>query len=333
MPQFVWEGKTRQGESRAGTMEAKSRDDVLERLKAQQISASKVKRKPMEIHLKLGQRRQQEGHRRLHAAVRHDDRRRPAAGAVPRHPRLPAGQRSLPEGDQQREDGRRGRLHASPTRLGKHPKVFDDLYVNLVAAGEVGGILDTILNRLATYIEKSLKLKRQVKGAMVYPSVVMVRRHRRDRGAPHLRDPGVREDVQGLRRRRCPRRPSSSSTCRTGSARTSSRSSWRDRAVRRLKVVGPHAARASDGRRRHPQGARVRARSSARSPWPASRARSARCSPRACPSSTRSTSGADSAGNKVVENAIMYARERISEGKDMAEPLAETGCSRRWSCR
>jgi type IV pilus assembly protein PilC len=57
--------------------------------------------------------------------------------------------------------------------LGKHPKVFDELYVNLVAAGEVAGILDTILGRLTTYIEKNMKLKKQIKSAMVYPSVVM----------------------------------------------------------------------------------------------------------------------------------------------------------------
>ena len=57
--------------------------------------------------------------------------------------------------------------------LSKHPKVFDQLYVNLVSAGEVGGILDTILNRLAAYIEKALKLKKQIKGAMVYPATVM----------------------------------------------------------------------------------------------------------------------------------------------------------------
>ena len=57
--------------------------------------------------------------------------------------------------------------------LGKHPAAFDQLYVNLVAAGEVGGILDTILNRLAAYIEKAMKLKKQVKGAMVYPITIM----------------------------------------------------------------------------------------------------------------------------------------------------------------
>ncbi len=57
--------------------------------------------------------------------------------------------------------------------LAKHPKVFDELFVNLVAAGEVGGILDTILNRLAAYIEKAMKLKKRIKGAMVYPGVIV----------------------------------------------------------------------------------------------------------------------------------------------------------------
>src|SRR5437773_2968695 len=55
----------------------------------------------------------------------------------------------------------------------KHPKAFDELFVNMVAAGEAGGILDTILKRLATYIEKAVKLKNQVKGAMVYPIAVL----------------------------------------------------------------------------------------------------------------------------------------------------------------
>jgi type IV pilus assembly protein PilC len=56
--------------------------------------------------------------------------------------------------------------------LKKHPRVFSELYVNMVSAGEAGGVLDTILNRLAAYIEKAMKLKRKVRGAMVYPAVV-----------------------------------------------------------------------------------------------------------------------------------------------------------------
>jgi len=55
----------------------------------------------------------------------------------------------------------------------KHPKVFNDLFTNMVAAGEAGGILDTILQRLATYIEKSVKLNSQVKSAMIYPVAVI----------------------------------------------------------------------------------------------------------------------------------------------------------------
>ena len=56
----------------------------------------------------------------------------------------------------------------------KHPKAFDPLFTNMIAAGEAGGILDTILKRLATYIEKAVKLKGQVKSAMVYPVAVIV---------------------------------------------------------------------------------------------------------------------------------------------------------------
>ncbi|MEE9144315.1 MAG: type II secretion system F family protein [Candidatus Binatia bacterium] len=57
--------------------------------------------------------------------------------------------------------------------LKKHPKVFNDLYTNMVAAGEIGGVLNTILNRIAGFIEKSEKLKKKVKGAMIYPSTII----------------------------------------------------------------------------------------------------------------------------------------------------------------
>jgi type IV pilus assembly protein PilC len=71
----------------------------------------------------------------------------------------------------------KGKVEAGSTfadSLADHPKVFDELFVQLVRAGEVGGILDTILQRLGAYIEKNSKLKRRVKGAMVYPAVVLV---------------------------------------------------------------------------------------------------------------------------------------------------------------
>ena len=62
--------------------------------------------------------------------------------------------------------------HTVADALGKHPKAFSDLYVNMVAAGEAGGILDTILLRLATFMEKNDALVRKVKGAMIYPGVI-----------------------------------------------------------------------------------------------------------------------------------------------------------------
>src|SRR5215469_4059590 len=63
--------------------------------------------------------------------------------------------------------------HTVADALRKHPKAFSDLYVNMVAAGEAGGILDTILMRLAVFMEKNDNLVRKVKGAMIYPGVIM----------------------------------------------------------------------------------------------------------------------------------------------------------------
>src|SRR4249919_1412615 len=72
---------------------------------------------------------------------------------------------------QTRSDVENGQSLADAMR--KHPKTFDPLFTNMIAAGEAGGILDTILKRLATYIEKAVKLKSQVKSAMIYPIAVV----------------------------------------------------------------------------------------------------------------------------------------------------------------
>src|ERR687888_157063 len=71
-----------------------------------------------------------------------------------------------------REDVESGAALADAMK--KHPKTFDALFSNMIAAGEAGGILDTILKRLAVYIEKNVKLKGQVKSAMIYPIAVIV---------------------------------------------------------------------------------------------------------------------------------------------------------------
>src|SRR5207302_8946552 len=73
---------------------------------------------------------------------------------------------------QTRSDGESGASLADAMR--KHPKTFDSLFTNMIAAGEAGGILDTILKRLATYVEKAVKLAGQLKSAMTYPVAVVV---------------------------------------------------------------------------------------------------------------------------------------------------------------
>ena len=83
----------------------------------------------------------------------------------------------------------------------KFPNTFDPLFTNMIAAGEAGGILDTILKRLAVYIEKNVKLKGQVKSAMIYPIAVIVIAGRRRRRHSVEGHPDVRGDVRGPRRR------------------------------------------------------------------------------------------------------------------------------------
>ena len=172
MPVFAWEGRTRGGDTRRGTLEAPSEDIALARLRADQISPTRVKRQAKGFDLTFG------------SGVTEKDLvvfTRQFATMIDAG--LPLVQ-CLDILSTQSDNKRFGKVLSDvkthvesgatfSEALRRHPKVFDELYVNLVAAGEVGGILDTILNRLGSYIEKSQKLKRQVRGAMVYPSAIL----------------------------------------------------------------------------------------------------------------------------------------------------------------
>ena len=173
MPTFEWKGTARNGQTQTGVLVADSKDAVINVMRRQQIVVTAVKEKGKEIALpKFG-------------------------GSVPPQSiaiftrqfsvmidaGLPLVQCLEILGSQQehkvfkrtliqiRQDVESGSNLADAMR--KHPKVFNDLYTNMVAAGEAGGILDTILQRLATYIEKSVKLNAQVKSAMIYPVAVI----------------------------------------------------------------------------------------------------------------------------------------------------------------
>jgi len=176
MPSFQWEGKTRDGTVRSGVIVAANSDAAVAQLKSQNIMATSVKAKAKDLSEYLAF---------LKPGVKTKDLvifTRQFATMIDAG--LPLVQ-SLDILGSQSENPTFGRVLLDckadvengsnfSDALGKHPKVFDRLFVNLVAAGEVGGILDTIMNRLAGYLEKADKLKRQVRGAMVYPISVTV---------------------------------------------------------------------------------------------------------------------------------------------------------------
>ena len=170
MPAYVWKGKNRLGEVQEGIIVSDSKDQASATLKRNGIqvlmvkpqttaskSLGKVKAKDLAIFTRqfsvmidaglplvqcleiLGSQQQDKGFQKIIDAVRGDVEQ----GAT---------------------------LQAA---MAKHPKAFNDLYVNMVGAGEAGGILDVILQRLSIYIEKAVKLTAKVKGAMTYPIVVI----------------------------------------------------------------------------------------------------------------------------------------------------------------
>lgn len=169
MPTYSWEGKNRSGRVVKGTMQANSIDAVYAQLNSQLITPIKVV----------------------------ETKEKKSKGSVPTKDKvvftrqfstmidagLPLVQSLEILASQQpnkffkevlyqiKSDVEQGSTLSEA--LKKHPKVFDDLYVSLVAAGEMGGMLDQILNRLASYMEKSEKLVKRVKGAMTYPAVVI----------------------------------------------------------------------------------------------------------------------------------------------------------------
>jgi len=172
MPAYAWKGKNRLGEIQEGVIVAETKDGAAQTLKRNGIQVisvrpqaavgtknlGKVKPKELAIFTRqfsvmidaglplvqcleiLGAQQTDKGFQKIIAAVRRDVEQ----GAT------------------------------LQTALSKHPKAFNDLYVNMVGAGEAGGILDVILQRLSGYIEKAVKLTAKVKGAMTYPITVII---------------------------------------------------------------------------------------------------------------------------------------------------------------
>jgi type IV pilus assembly protein PilC len=172
---YQWRGRTAGGDNVSGELTASNRSELLTQLRRKKIIVTSVKQKPKEINIKLpfGQKigtKDQAIFTRQFATM--------INAGLPLVQCLDILSRQLEK--VMFRDITKKVMHdieAGATlseSLAKHPKAWDELYINMVSAGEAGGILDVILMRLAEYIEKIEALKRKVQGAMMYPAVVLI---------------------------------------------------------------------------------------------------------------------------------------------------------------
>ena len=171
---FVWKGKTAKGENLSGEYEATDRKEVGEHLRKQRIVITSIKKKPKNIELTFLQKKSV-GVKDLSVFTRQFATM--VNAGLPLVQCLDVLGRQLEKPyfksvvQEVMADVEGGTTLAEA--MEKHPGVFSDLYVNMIAAGEAGGILDIILSRLAVFLEKADALQRKVKGAMTYPVIVL----------------------------------------------------------------------------------------------------------------------------------------------------------------
>jgi type IV pilus assembly protein PilC len=324
MAEFVWEARARTGEMRKGLMEAESEDAVNQRLRGQQLQPTKVKKKGKRVGFQLGS---GVGTKDIVTFTRLFATMIDAGLPIVQCLDILQGQtdnknfavvlRDIKASVEQ------GATFSDSLR--RHPKVFDHLYVNLVQAGEVGGILDTILSRLAIYIEKAMKLKRQVRGAMAYPSIVIVvfilvlsilLIFVIPGFETMFKDFGAKDELPAL----------------TKMVMAVSRGVVSNGVFFLLGMIGTVVGVSYTYKT--PRGRRFIDRMLLRLPILGDVLRKIAVARFTRTLGTLLTSGvpildaleivAKTAGNVVVEEAIMYSRQKISEGKNMAQPLLET---------
>lgn len=323
MATFAWEGRTREGEVRRGTMDAASSGEVETRLRESQISGTKVKRKFGEFRIPMPSRGIH--HKTIVVFTRQMATMIDAGLPLVQCLELLSSQepdrnfrRILQSVKMSVESG-----STFSEALKKHPKTFDDLFVNLVGAGEMGGILDTILNRLATYTEKSMKLKAKVKGAMKYPMTILTialgitfmllwkmvptfAGMFKSMGKKEL--PAVTQFMVNMSNNMLNYLPILIGSI-VGAIflwkwfyKTQRGRLLVDNAVLHLPIFGTLARKAAIAKFTRTLGTLISS---------------------GVPILDSLEIVARTAGNKVVENAVMYTRDKISEGKSIAAPLME----------
>lgn len=305
-------------------MEAESEDAVNQRLRAQQLQPTRVRKKPRTFEIKFGT---GVGAKDLVTFTRLFATMIDAGLPIVQCLDILQGQTDNKNFAAVLRDVKasveQGATFSDSLR--RHPKVFDHLYVNLVQAGEVGGILDTILSRLAVYIEKAMKLRRQVRGAMAYPSIVIVVFF----GVLTIllvfvipgfqtmfKDFGAKDELPGLTKM-----VMAVSAAFVGNAhfivlgltalivavsytyRTPAGKKAIHKWLLRLPILGDVLRKIAVARFTRTLGTLLSS---------------------GVPILDALEIVAKTAGNVIVEEAIMYARIRIAEGKNMAQPLMET---------
>ena len=171
MPAFTYTARALNGDLRTATIEAPNRDDVVAQLKRQRLSIVKIDETAVVKKRKTGGKISMRDivifTRQFSTMINAGLPLVQALDILAKQSENPALKDVTHAVVFDVESG-----HTVADALGKHPKAFSELYVNMVAAGEAGGILDTILMRLATFMEKNDALVRKVKGAMIYPGVI-----------------------------------------------------------------------------------------------------------------------------------------------------------------
>jgi len=174
MPVFKWEGKDRQGRSIQGQLEASNTAVAVMQLRKQQIVPLQVReeKKKAAFSFAIGSKVKEKEvavfTRQLATMIDAGLPLVQSLEVLSSQQENPTFKNTLLDVKKDVEDGA-----TFSDALRKHPKAFNDLYTNLVTAGEIGGTLDIILNRLSQYMEKSIALKKRVKGAMVYPASIL----------------------------------------------------------------------------------------------------------------------------------------------------------------
>ena len=321
MATFQWEATTRIGEKRRGAMEADTAAQVEARLRGDGLTVDRVRREPIQITIGSGvtPKDLQVFTRQLATMI---DAGLPLVQCLEILTAQTPNKIFARVLYQVKSTVEQGATFSDALR--RHPRVFDDLYVNLVAAGEVGGILDTILNRLAVYIEKAVKLRGQIRSALFYPVTILVvaisviavmllkviptfANMYREMGRADL--PGATKFVINLSRGFVTRwylYAAALFGVVAGSAmmrRTDRGKELFDRALLRLPVLGATLRKIVVARFTRTLGTLLNS---------------------GVPILDALDICARTAGNKVVEQAIVRARDKIAEGHDMAGPLAES---------